>query len=150
MNRREFVIGALGVAGCGGLTSCAGQMAGRAPTGPVDVGTPADYSKDGVTARWAASHGFFVVREGKKLFAVSSTCTHKKCAVEPEAGKATEFACECHGSRFSEAGVVLKGPARTSLPHFGVELDATGHIIVDPARRFEQGQWDDPGAFVVI
>ena len=150
MNRREFVIGGLTAMGCGCVVSCAGHVTPRAPSGPVDVGMPADYSRDGVTPRWAESHGFYIVREAGKLYAVSSNCTHKRCLVTPENDGRVELACECHGSRFTETGVVIKGPARVSLPHLGIMLDSTGHIIVDPSRRFDQAQWDQPGAFLAI
>jgi len=150
MNRREFVASSLALAGCGCLASCAGQTVPRRATGPVEVGTPADYRTEGMTARWAESYGFYVVREAGKIYAVSSTCTHKRCFVSPEDDKRIELACDCHGSRFTKIGVVLKGPARTSLPHFGIKLDVSDRIVVDPSRRFEQAEWDQPGAYVGV
>jgi Rieske Fe-S protein len=150
MNRREFVVGALATAGCGGLVSCANQNAGGAAKGPVDVGVAADYRRDGVVSRWAETHGFYLVRERGRLFAVSGICTHRKCLVAPEMDRDMQLVCDCHGSRFSEMGLVLKGPASRSLPHFGIGLDSTGHIIVDPARRFGEKEWDQPGAFIAV
>ena len=151
LNRREFVIGTLAAAGCGCLTSCTGRLAPPIPAGPVDVGTMADYPKVGAVGRWAETHGFYVVREKNRLFAVSSTCTHKKCLVEPEKEKgADQFVCGCHGSRFSEAGSLLKGPARVSLPHLSIALGPAGRIIVNAARQFDEKQWDEPGAFITV
>ena len=49
-----------------------------------------------------------VVRDGNKLAAISTTCTHLGCIV----GVAdTGFACPCHGSRYDQDGNVTGGPA---------------------------------------
>lgn len=47
-------------------------------------------------------------------------CTHQSCQVAlAESG----YVCPCHGSRFSEKGYVLKGPAETGLENYRVTCD---------------------------
>lgn len=49
--------------------------------------------------------------------AVWRFCTHGACAVEP---RDDALFCPCHGSRFSETGEVLVGPATKALRSFAV------------------------------
>ena len=51
-------------------------------------------------------------REGNKLAAISTTCTHLGCIIGLSD---TGFACPCHGSRFDPYGKVLNGPAIDDL-----------------------------------
>jgi len=44
-----------------------------------------------------------IVREGNKVAAISTTCTHLGCIIAPSA---TGFQCPCHGSRFDVDGNV--------------------------------------------
>ncbi len=47
-------------------------------------------------------------------------CTHQSCQVVlVESG----YVCPCHGSRFSERGGVLKGPAEAGLENYRVTTD---------------------------
>ena len=47
-------------------------------------------------------------------------CTHQSCQLALlESG----YVCPCHGSRFSEKGDVLKGPAETRLENYRVTID---------------------------
>jgi cytochrome b6-f complex iron-sulfur subunit len=63
--------------------------------------------------------------------ALSLTCTHLGCTVEPTA---QGFTCPCHGSRFAAAGSVLKGPASRSLPALRLELTAPGNLLLHAAE----------------
>lgn len=49
-----------------------------------------------------------------KLHGVSPVCTHARCLVQWEKEE-TAWGCPCHGSRFSPAGEVLRGPAKKPL-----------------------------------
>ena len=51
----------------------------------VDVGPAVDYARAGVYELTKQGHPFFLVNRKGKLYAVSSTCTHKR--VEAEGGK---------------------------------------------------------------
>jgi Rieske Fe-S protein len=151
-DRRDFLIGA-GCAACSCvLASCAGSPT-EAPTttsGPIDVGKLSDYPPtDGISARFARNHGFYLVRRSGRLMAVAAICTHRRCAVDLDAVP-QQYVCACHGSRFTADGVVLKGPATVSLPHFGISVDSAGHVIVDAARRFDEAKYGESGSFVAL
>ena len=82
-----------------------------------------------------------VVRDGDKLAAISTTCTHLGCIV----GVAeTGFACPCHGSRFDQDGNVTGGPAPRPLPWFQVSLAPNGELEVDKDVEIE------PGAYLTV
>jgi isorenieratene synthase len=61
---------------------------------------------------------------GDRLFAVSGdraislTCTHQGCTVQPQANG--EFHCPCHGAVYDADGQVVSGPAQRDLPHYSV------------------------------
>lgn len=79
-----------------------------------------------------------IVREGNRLAAISTTCTHLGCIV----GVAeTGFACPCHGSRFDQDGNVTGGPAPKPLPWFKVSLAPNGEIEVDKGVEVEPGSY---------
>jgi len=59
--------------------------------------------------------------------ALSLTCTHLGCALEPNA---EGFACPCHNSRFDAEGRVTHGPAAKSLPALRVELTADNRLVL--------------------
>ena len=79
-----------------------------------------------------------VVREGDRLAAVSTTCTHLGCTVGLSE---TGFACPCHGSRFDHDGVVTGGPAPKPLPWFKVTLAPNGEIEVDKDAEVPSGSY---------
>ena len=145
--RRELLALTAAAAAC----ACAGcpllqATASAVPpprVGPVDVGTPDDFPRDGIFDRWARD-GFFLVRRSGRLYALSSTCTHKK--VRLVAGKGGDgFKCPRHGSHFDAAGNATKAPARKPLPRLAIGLDARGHVVVEPAARLDKRS-EDRGA----
>ena len=69
-----------------------------------------------------------IVREGNRLAAISTTCTHLGCIV---AIADTGFACPCHGSRYDQDGNVTGGPAPKPLPWFKLTLAPNGELEVD-------------------
>jgi cytochrome b6-f complex iron-sulfur subunit len=79
-----------------------------------------------------------VVRDGNKLAAISTTCTHLGCIV----GVAdTGFACPCHGSRYDQDGNVTGGPAPKSLPWYKVTLAPNGELEVDTSIQVDSGSY---------
>ena len=79
-----------------------------------------------------------IVREGNKLAAISTTCTHLGCIV----GIAdTGFACPCHGSHYDQDGNVTGGPAPKALPWFQVTLAPNGELEVDKGTLVEPGTY---------
>jgi Rieske Fe-S protein len=148
-NRRQFTLATATVAACAccGVSPDCARAGAEDPSGPVDVGTLADYRSDGAFDKFAKSHRIVMVRKSGRLYAATATCTHRDCVVKCVSD---ELRCPCHGSRYDLAGVVTKGPAKTPLPRYAISLNSAGRIIVDPSQRFEQKQWDDPKAFINI
>lgn len=79
-----------------------------------------------------------VVRDGGKLAAISTTCTHLGCIIGLSD---TGFACPCHGSRFDQDGNVTGGPAPKALPWFQVTLAPNGELVVDKAIEVPPGTY---------
>ena len=100
----------------------------RAQEGRVDIGPKEEFQKE--TVKPFPQDKLVVFSDGEKVWAVSSTCTHKGCTVswhEADGG----LACPCHGARFGKDGKVLRGPAQENLPEYAVGEDAQGHLFVD-------------------
>jgi Rieske Fe-S protein len=126
VNRRTFLfLGAAFAAGCAAPGGAGFSSAGK--TKIVNAGPASQYLADGVYARYRGL-GFFIVRRGANLFALSSICTHKKCTLD--AGPDKTFCCPCHGSTFDAAGHVTEGPARRDLPVFEISTDKDGSLLV--------------------
>lgn len=125
----------------------------KVPAGPVDIGTAADYPKDGIYHQFAKSKHMLVVREAGKLFAVSAVCTHKGVLLKEKDAK---IFCPQHNSRFTPAGVPTPkpngkmGPAKQALAHYSITTNAQGHIIADTSKPIEQPKWNDATAFVKL
>ena len=120
------------------------------PEGKTDAGPVAGYAKDGVTDKWSVSNHFLVVRDGNKLYALSSVCSHKAAILKLDAKNIIH--CPKHNSLYDNKGVPTKGPATKSGPltRFAVAIDAKGHLIVDNTDRFTEDDWAKKGAFVAI
>jgi Rieske Fe-S protein len=69
-------------------------------------------------------------REGKKVFALSTKCTHKGCTLKPKAG-VDSFTCQCHNAKFDLEGNVVHAPAKLPLPRYALRLNKDGVIEVD-------------------
>lgn len=126
MNRREFLIlAAAAVAGCSstppGAVSSA-RVARQINAGPVN-----NYGADGVYTRFR-NQGFFLIRKGEKLFALSAICTHKRCKLDAEPDRS--FSCPCHGSTFAPSGHVTEGPAKRDLPTLSTLISEQGDLLV--------------------
>lgn len=55
-------------------------------------------------------------------------CTHAGCLVDWQSSD-NEFACPCHGSKFSKQGDVQNGPATVNLSKFSYDLDGTNNQL---------------------
>lgn len=135
MDRRTFLAGAAAAVIHAQRESPAQAEASREPaTEVIDAGPISGFRVDGVYDEHR-TQGFFLIRQEKKLFALSAICTHKGCKVRAQADGS--FICKCHGSSFSPEGIVLNGPAVRNLPRLGVKESADGHVLVNLARKFE-------------
>ena len=129
MSRRQFLIVA---AGTSALAGCQNVDSGGASTAAhgervVNAGPASKYATDGVYDAFSGL-GFFLVRKGDKLLAISAICTHKKCKLIAEPDRS--FYCKCHGSTFSPGGQVTRGPARRDLPVLTTFKDENGQLFV--------------------
>ncbi|HEV3272399.1 MAG TPA: Rieske (2Fe-2S) protein [Candidatus Methylacidiphilales bacterium] len=131
INRREFLILTTATAACA-ATDCLGMAdnGGSALAGServIDAGPAANFASDGVYGDFRQL-GFFVIRRGEKLFALSSICTHRKFQLKAEPN--CSFYCKRHGSIFDPGGHVTKGPAKRDLPVLVTSVNETGHLLV--------------------
>jgi Rieske Fe-S protein len=131
MSRRQFLILGTSLAGGCETTNDGGSSAANR-TRSVNAGSASNYAADGVYSNFR-DQGFFVVRQGDKLFALSAICTHRKCTLASEPDRS--FYCKCHGSTFDAGGHVTKGPAKRDLPRLSAYTNEQGRLIVDVSAR---------------
>src|SRR5258705_879430 len=134
LNRREFVAAA--AAACAFCVACPEGVLAATAKGPVDAGDVNAFTKEGVYDALSQSQGFFLISSKGKLYATSSTCTHKANQVSIDSENHGQLKCEQPGSLVSLDGKVIKPPAKRSLPRLGSSLDARKHVILDPTKRF--------------
>jgi len=106
--------------------------------GAVPVaGAPDGYRPGDLVLVWEARA--WLGRDRLGFYAFDAVCPHLGCLTAREG---EGLVCACHGSRFAPDGRRLSGPARADLPHFEVDLDEAGRLvirrgrIVDPGERF--------------
>ena len=114
----------LATAGCKSVDS--GNPPAAQPK-TINAGLASNYTADGIYTRHR-DRGFFIVRQGENLFALSSFCTHRKCKLTAQADRT--FYCPCHGSTFDPHGHVTKGPAKIDLPTFSISPNEQGQLLV--------------------
>ena len=147
LNRREFVIAAACAAGacmlCG--MADAAEAAVEAGTGgKIDIGTAADYAKDGVYDKLATSKKLLISRENGKLIAMTANCTHGKGGIVKLNGGTLE--CPKHHSKFAVDGKPTKGPANAALFRHSITKNDDGHIVVDITKKYGEREWDKEDA----
>ena len=106
------------------------------PNARFAIGKPEDFPPGTRIARDVER--VCIVREGDRIAAISTTCTHLGCIV----GIAdTGFACPCHGSHYDQDGNVTGGPAPKALPWFQVTLAPNGDIVIDKNTTVDPGTY---------
>ncbi len=128
MNRRQFLV----LTATAVVTSCQSMGGGGGSVAAygsrvVNAGPVSNYAADGLYDNFR-SQGFFLVRKGRELFALSSYCTHRKCKLSGERDRS--FSCPCHGSTFDPDGKVTEGPATRDLPTFPTITNDNGQLLV--------------------
>src|SRR5438132_2212108 len=112
LNRREFVIAAACAAGaclmCGGagIAEAAEAAAADAGANKVDIGTAADYPKDGAYDKLADTKRVIVVRDGSKIYALTAICPHQRGLVVLKNGV---LDCQKHHTKFEASGKAKPG-----------------------------------------
>jgi cytochrome b6-f complex iron-sulfur subunit len=124
------------------------------PPTAFKIGPPSDYPLGGVSTKWLAARGVWIVHtdqyKGRNLiYALASVCTHLGCTPNWLEGE-QKYKCPCHGSGFYVNGINFEGPAPRPLERVGLKLAADGQLEVDKSVKFqeEMGQWEDPNSFV--
>ena len=160
--RRDFVKKAVAVVAVAGACSMCGPL-GQAfaddpatgpgaepshPAGGIDVGPLSKFDKDGINDAFEKSNKLLLIRTDGMLFAATSICTHKGCALTARPDQT--LSCPCHGSVFTIHGTVDQGPAHRSLPRYAISLSDDKHVLVDKTQRFPEKQWDDPASFIKL
>ena len=122
INRRHFLM--LAVAGMGAPRAVEGD-----PTADrlVDAGPVSNYTVEGLYSGFR-DQGFFLLRKGARLLALSAACTHRKCKLTAKPDRS--FYCKCHGSMFDPSGKVTEGPAKRDLPVLPTMVNDRGHLLV--------------------
>lgn len=135
IDRRDFLnevaMIALGIASVGAVVETLGYLSPNVlfePPSSFRIGEPGDYPVNSVT--YMAEQQVYILRTPGGIFAQSATCTHLGCVTQWDSEQ-RRISCPCHGSKFSEEGTVLQGPAPRPLPHFEVRLMPDGGLLVD-------------------
>ncbi|GLH74265.1 hypothetical protein GETHLI_27670 [Geothrix limicola] len=159
-DRRSFCACALAVAAASAVSACGGGGGGGysssappppppPPPSPVSTtetkagllgqpdGTVRDYtiSTNGACPLQAgAAQGYYLVRDGTGIYAISASCLHQGGHIDPTSGG---FGCPCHGSQYNLNGTVTVGPATVgaTLQHYEVsESTPGGTLVIDPSK----------------
>lgn len=127
INRREFLLLTAGlVAGCKVVDD--GVTPAASAERIINAGAVSNYATDGVYKNFR-DQGFFVIRQGETLFALSAICTHRKCKLTAEPNRS--FSCPCHGSTFDMNGKVTRAPAKRDLPMLPTYANEQGQLVVN-------------------
>ena len=125
----------------------------KVPTGPIDIGTAADFSKDGSYDKWVKDRHMIVFRENGKLFAVTAICTHKQALLKIQDN---QIYCPRHKSRFSLEGQPVPkangviGQAKKPLSRFAITINDQKHVVVDTSKPIDASKANEPSAFVKL
>lgn len=135
LDRRQFFtklgLGSLGVATAGTLAFYYQFLSPNVlfePSPVVNAGALNRYPVGSVTLD--VDSAIYLVHIDEGYFSLSAICTHLGCmtAWKPELGM---IACPCHGSRFSEEGQKVAGPAPKPLPWLKTWVSDDGDLMVD-------------------
>ena len=126
LSRRQFLLlSVILAAGCSSTPP--GPVSSAREVRIINAGLASNYAADGVYGRFRAL-GFFIIRRGNQLFALSSVCTHRHCLVGVEPDRS--FLCPCHGSTFDPSGQVTHGPAKRDLPTLATLINKNEDLFV--------------------
>jgi Rieske Fe-S protein len=114
----------------GPASSCATTPAG------VDVGDVANFPAGSWSSAGSSNDPYVVAQDANGYFAFSAICTHQGCQVNPPNAATGKSSCPCHGAQFDGNGAVLRGPARSPLPHYAVAVCGS-HLYVDSSTTVD-------------
>jgi len=118
------------------------------PPSKVKVGLSESYEEGKVVEKFK-DQNIWVVRNGGKIYALSTTCTHLGCTPN-WLESAQKFKCPCHGSGFYISGINFEGPAPRPLERWAISVGDDGQLVVDKSKKFQQerGEWDNRESYV--
>lgn len=83
--------------------------------------------KNSLKAGFNFFEDFIVWRSSEDINVFSSKCTHLGCRITKSEGQ--ELVCPCHGSRYNNSGMPVKGPAPKQLGTPAFEISGDKIII---------------------
>ncbi len=132
ISRRDFLnittntlLTLAGLLGLGGLIRFLSYQFDETPPTEFDIGPVSDYPRGSRIV--LANIPAVIVHDDNGIRAISLVCTHLGCTAEEDT---RGFACPCHGSRFDQNGLNLKGPASLPLKKLRVEETSEGNLRV--------------------
>lgn len=69
-----------------------------------------------------------ISKNEEKIAIFSNKCTHLGCKINKFDGE--NLVCSCHGSRFSQDGKVINGPAVKNLQNINYQIDNSKNTIL--------------------
>lgn len=121
----NFLLGAGGALGLGGLVRFLSYEMDPAPPSQYDLGSAYDYLQG--TSTVFLQIPAVLIRDKDGFTALSLVCTHLGCTVEKKDG---EYECPCHGSKYDSKGLVTRGPSTIPLKKLRVEVNEVGNVIL--------------------
>ena len=144
VTRRDFLneitTAALGITGLGGVAVPLNYISPNVlfePPARFRIGPPEDYPVNSVS--FLREQQIFIVRTTDGFVAVSAICTHLGCITEWKPDD-NLIECPCHGSKYTREGKKVAGPAPRSLPHFNIQIDPAGQLVVDKMSTIPESQ----------
>ena len=112
-----------------------GAIAQAANKGMIDLGPVTAFKAGSLTDRTKDS-GALISRTSDGLIALSPVCTHQGCTTH-YASDANNLVCSCHGARFETDGSVARGPARSPLAAYPLQVK-NGHLFVNTNKLVQR------------
>ncbi len=139
MSRRDCLVwlaraGALAVVAGSGMGQC---FAEDAPGGMVKIADLKDLKL--ATAYPITKPNVILTRTKDGLACFTTRCTHKGGILGLD--KSGVITCPKHGATFDLTGKPTKGPAKSDLTWYQLDLDKDGKISVDVSKTVAQGKW---------
>lgn len=147
LDRRTFVkagIGGLVVVGSAGLYGSLRSLTpvvSYEPTRILEIGSPQDLVNISMADFQVADRKVTVIKGENGLYALIRNCTHMGCIPNYSATD-NQYLCPCHGSVFTLAGDVVRGPAPEPLFRASLTVNSRGAVEInaslaenDPVRR---------------
>ncbi len=114
----------------GGNTQAAGK-------GVIDLGASSSFKVGSVLDR-SKDAGAVISSGANGLIALAPICTHQGCTTGWNAATQS-LNCPCHGAQFSSDGAVLRGPTRTPLARYALQIK-NGHVLIDTNKLIQRSK----------